>query len=240
MASPPFNHDATVPGDSDVVSQYPAAERTFRDIIESWLLIEHGRSGHHVIPSGSTATRDLTSDWEQGSIFFNTDDNEIQYQTEASAPFAWVGTSPTPAAGPIPSGKKMLFVESSAPSGWTGLDSVSDRMLRVVTASSGSGASTGGAWAISGLSVSVSVGATTLTNTTIPSHNHSYNDKHRDTTTTRSSSGSTSVNQGESDDGRTTGSTGSGGSHSHSGSGSASGDGNWRPSYQNVIVCSKT
>lgn len=233
MASPPFNPDATVPGDSDVVSQYPAAERTFRDIIESWLLIEHGRSGHHVIPYGDATDRDAITDWEQYSLFYNTDDSELQIQTAASAPFAWIGTSPEQAAGPIPATTKMVFVQAAAPSGWTGLDDASDRVLSVVTTTSATGGATGGSWTISGLSASVTVGSTTLSTSQIPSHNHSYE---------RAENSAKSGNNNDvfaDNNSTSTGNAGGGGSHSHSGSASLSSTGAWRPAYQNVIVCTK-
>lgn len=47
MASPPFSIAETVPGDSDFASQFPGTERTFRDIVESWLLINHNVQGRH-------------------------------------------------------------------------------------------------------------------------------------------------------------------------------------------------
>lgn len=47
MASPPFSISETVPGDSDVASQFPAIERSFRDTVESWLLIDHNNMGRH-------------------------------------------------------------------------------------------------------------------------------------------------------------------------------------------------
>ena len=47
MASPPFNPNEAVPGDNDFASQYPAVERTFRDVIESWLLVNHNNLGRH-------------------------------------------------------------------------------------------------------------------------------------------------------------------------------------------------
>lgn len=37
MATPPFSITETVPGDTDFMSVYPVAERTFRDVVESWL-----------------------------------------------------------------------------------------------------------------------------------------------------------------------------------------------------------
>lgn len=39
MATPPFAIAETVPADTDLISQYPVAEHTFRDIVESWLTI---------------------------------------------------------------------------------------------------------------------------------------------------------------------------------------------------------
>lgn len=47
MASPPFNINQALPGDSDIVSQHPGNARTFRDIVESWLLINHDTNGNH-------------------------------------------------------------------------------------------------------------------------------------------------------------------------------------------------
>lgn len=37
MASPPFAIAETTPQDSDVVLNYPLTERTYRDVVESWL-----------------------------------------------------------------------------------------------------------------------------------------------------------------------------------------------------------
>lgn len=47
MASPPFSIAETVPEDDDIVSQFPALDRTFRDVVESWLLVGHDTSGRH-------------------------------------------------------------------------------------------------------------------------------------------------------------------------------------------------
>lgn len=47
MATPPFLPDETKPADDDIVSQYPAVERAFRDIVETWLLVNHDTSGLH-------------------------------------------------------------------------------------------------------------------------------------------------------------------------------------------------
>lgn len=92
MASPPFNPSENLPGDTDVVSQYPAIERAFRDIIESWILVEHGRAGHHNFLVGTTIERDAITDWHRGSLWINSDTNprRLQFQTNLNPPFNWV------------------------------------------------------------------------------------------------------------------------------------------------------
>lgn len=89
MASPPFNPAETVPQDTDLASNFPAAERTFRDIIESWLLTEHGRSGHHAFPVGTTTERDAITDWEVGSFIYNTTLAKCQLVVSIG-PVTWV------------------------------------------------------------------------------------------------------------------------------------------------------
>lgn len=57
MASPPFNINQALPGDTDIVSQHPVNARQFRDIVESWLLINHDTNGQHFrveMPRSST------------------------------------------------------------------------------------------------------------------------------------------------------------------------------------------
>lgn len=47
MASPPFSINEALPGDSDIVSQHPTNARTFRDVVESWFLVDGNTSGRH-------------------------------------------------------------------------------------------------------------------------------------------------------------------------------------------------
>jgi hypothetical protein len=112
-------------------------------------------------------------------------------------------TQTTAASGGIPSGTVMLFVQTSAPTGWTkDTTSHNNKALRVVTGTASSGGSVGfttafASQAVAGTvttnvsgnlstvaqggnistsvsgSVSGSVGSTTLATSQIPSHNHS-------------------------------------------------------------------
>lgn len=80
MAVAPFNIDESKPADADIVAQYPANERTNRDIIESALAIEHdmgaasaNKTGHHKFNIGNNAARDAITNWNVGAIWFNTE-----------------------------------------------------------------------------------------------------------------------------------------------------------------------
>ena len=97
-------------------------------------------------------------------------DPHKQYALESS--LATVATSGSfndlldkPSTG-MPSGTRMLFYQANAPTGWSQVTSLNDRVLRVV---SGNGGSTGGSWSISGLNVE----GHTLSTSEIPSHSHS-------------------------------------------------------------------
>ena len=81
MATAPFTINQTVPGDDDVVSLFPAQNRTNMDNANDWLNFEHDASGHHKIPVITEAARDAISDWVLGSLVFNTDDTELQVVT---------------------------------------------------------------------------------------------------------------------------------------------------------------
>ena len=80
------------------------------------------------------------------------------------------GTVQTTAAsgGGFPSGTLMLFVQTSAPTGWTKSTSNNDKALRVVSGTAG----TGGSVAFTTAFASGSTGAYTLSTSQIPSHAH--------------------------------------------------------------------
>lgn len=64
MASPPFNVNQSLPGDTDIVSQHPPNARTFRDVVESWLGINHDTNGNHFrvdIPRSASPTTPAAS-----------------------------------------------------------------------------------------------------------------------------------------------------------------------------------
>lgn len=118
-------------------------------------------------------------------------------------------------AAPWPAGTRMLFVQSTAPVGWTKVTTHNNAALRVVSGSAGSGGTINFTTAFSVRSVSGAIGNTTLTTGQIPAHSHSINIR------TEASSGSASA--GFSEFGSTRGgssygaeaSGGAGGSHTH-------------------------
>ena len=80
----------------------------------------------------------------------------------------------------IPSGTRMLFAQTSAPTGWTKQTSNDNAALRVVSGSAGSGGSVNftsafTSQAVSG-SVSGSIGGTALSTGQMPAHSHTISD----------------------------------------------------------------
>ena len=127
--------------------------------------------------------------------------------------------------GPIPSGTKMLFKQSSAPTGWTFRSEDNDRTL-INTSTEADGGATGGSWTIG-----LSVDGHALTVNEMPSHSHTYD---KEQTEEMSSGGSVVASNATST--ANTSTVGGDSAHSHGLSGD---DGTWRPSYAKVITASK-
>lgn len=72
----------------------------------------------------------------------------------------------------FPSGTKMLFQQTAAPTGWTKDTTNDNKALRVVSGTAG----TGGSIAFTTAFGSQNVGDTALTTSQIPSHNHTFSD----------------------------------------------------------------
>lgn len=61
MASPPYAISETVPADTDQASNFPALERAFRDIVESWLTL-HSDPANGRLNQGIAVLAYVTSD----------------------------------------------------------------------------------------------------------------------------------------------------------------------------------
>jgi hypothetical protein len=66
----------------------------------------------------------------------------------------------------------MLFVQTSAPTGWTKSTTHDNKALRIVSGAASSGGSVAFTTAFASQSVAGTVGSTTLTTSQIPSHSH--------------------------------------------------------------------
>lgn len=132
------------------------------------------------------------------------------------------------AVGEFLSGVRLLFPQAAAPTGWTQVTTINDRVLRVVSTA---GAGIGGSWTISGLGGTVA--GHVLTIAELAAHTH--------TLTAVGGSLAPGPDQGSSGAGTastlTTSSVGTNSAHSHGFT--ASSDGTWRPSYLNIIIASK-
>jgi hypothetical protein len=132
----------------------------------------------------------------------------------------------------LPTGTAMLFVQTSAPTGWTKSTTHDNKALRVVSGSASSGGSVAFTTAFASQAVAGTVGNTTLTTAQIPSHTH------------QQTGGSAGLSAGSyfvaSDNGASGGNytqaTGGGGSHTHTFTGTAI---NLAVSYVDVIIATK-
>lgn len=122
-------------------------------------------------------------------------------------------------AGGVPSGTRMSFQQTAAPTGWTKdtTAAINDAVLRLVTGTAGSGGST----AFSTFNGQTATGATTLTSAEIPSHSHVHKQSSITTsftgTTSTSYLGNSNIYKISTDINNTTSiaAAGSGGSHTH-------------------------
>lgn len=165
-----------------------------------------------------------------------------------TAPTATAGTNNTQIASTafvstalanyFPSGTRILFQQTAAPTGWTKDTTHDNKALRVVSGSASSGGSVGFTSAFASQAVAGTVGSTTLGTNEIPSHTHVYSGFAPATTkgqaaAARVASGSQTATVGAS---HNTAATGGGGSHNHSFSGTAI---NLAVQYVDVIIAAK-
>jgi hypothetical protein len=130
----------------------------------------------------------------------------------------------------LPTGTAMMFVQTSAPTGWTKSTTHDNKALRVVSGAAASGGTV--AFTTAFASQTTTIGGTTLTTAQIPSHTHdvSYN------ATTMTTGGPTVVLTaipGTSSSGASN-ATGGGGSHTHTSTAI-----NLAVSYVDVIIATK-
>ena len=162
---------------------------------------------------------------------------------DTSGKVSAAGIQPSAIPVAFTSGTVMLFVQTSAPTGWVKSTAHNNKSLRVVSGTAGSGGSVAFTTAFANQAVSGTNGAigdTTLTIAQIPSHEHvaSYrrepNNDSNPTYLIGGTDGSTaSVNLG-------TGAAGGGGSHTHTASAFTGTAINLDVFYVDVIICTKS
>ena len=165
-----------------------------------------------------------------------------------TAPTATAGTNDTQIASTafvstalanyFPSGTRILFQQTAAPTGWTKDTTHDNKALRVVSGSTSSGGSVAFTSAFASQAVDGTVGSTTLGTSAIPSHTHNYfgytaaqkgQAAAARIVTNNSTTASVGVTLGAS-------AVGGGGSHSHSFTGTAI---NLAVQYVDVIIAQK-
>lgn len=183
--------------------------------------------------AGDTMTGDLTAP----NVFGSTKVQAPEIKATTKIVFPDNSEQTTAATTAFPSGTVMLFVQSTAPTGWTKSTAHNDKALRVVSGSVGSGGSVAfsSAFASQSVSGSVSVGSTTLSTAQIPSHTHgAYSGTSGSVLITSDAAGGVSYFFAAT----SSGATGGGGSHTHSGSFTGTAI-NLAVQYVDVIICTK-
>lgn len=139
--------------------------------------------------------------------------NSGKYLTTDGTNTSWGTVS----SGGFDAGTRMIFAQTSAPTGWTkDTTNYNNHALRVVTGSASTGGSVDFTTAFASQAVTGSVGtsgATTLSTTQMPSHTHGLSGQRA------GGGGVVLIIDGGNSEGQsaTTNSTGGGGSHTHSG-----------------------
>lgn len=122
-------------------------------------------------------TNDLSNLAAEANAIFNSITANATAITAIS-----IGGTPFNANSAIPAGTVMLFVQNTAPTGWTKSTTHDNKALRIVSGNANTGgsvaftsafASQGVAGSLSSTTVTGSVGSTTLSLSQIPSHGHS-------------------------------------------------------------------
>lgn len=80
-----------------------------------------------------------TTDIDLGELAINTYDGKLYLKKNVGGVETIVDVTASASGNPIPSGTKMLFVQTSAPVGWTKDTTHNDKSLRVVNGTAGSG-----------------------------------------------------------------------------------------------------
>ena len=146
--------------------------------------------------------------------------------TNGSGILSWSGVEPG-----FVSGTAMIFVQTSAPTGWTKSTAHDNKALRIVSGAASSGGSVAFTTAFASQTPTGTVGSTTLSTAQMPSHTHN---------TYLFSGSSSGINGNNADTGLTQGNpttaTGGGGSHNHSFTGTAI---NLAVQYVDAIIATK-
>lgn len=107
MASPPFAISTVTPGDSDIVSQFPLNERQVRDIIQSWLLVNHDVNGNHAQLIMPFSAQPATPGASLVVVYADTGGRLRVLYPDAT--LGWVG---------LPPGAIINYALGSVPVGW--------------------------------------------------------------------------------------------------------------------------
>lgn len=137
--------------------------------------------------NGAIIIKDVSGNPGSAIMQFTNNAGTVEYNhiksnlggIEISSNVAIAGTNATLNGRQIdafPTNTAMLFIQSSAPTGWTKITSYNDYALRIVSGTASVGGNVGFSSAFNGSSISAAIGATTLSIDQMPSHAHTIYD----------------------------------------------------------------
>ena len=220
-------------GTKTVFCTYPAERSVYVDGSS----IVPGATATLPVSSGGTGANTLTSN----NVILGNGTSAVQFVAPGTASnvltsngTSWVSQASGGGSG-FDAGTKMLFVQTSAPTGWTkDTTNYNNHAIRVVTGTASTGGTVDFTNAFVSQSVSGTVGGTTLTTAEMPSHSHPVGGTSPGGNTGNpNASGWASASR----NGNTSSAdTGGGGSHNHSFTGTAI---NLAVKYLDVITATK-
>lgn len=193
-----------------------------------------------VLSPNSNTDRTLTLPDQTGTILLGNGSEGTAGQVLTSNGAGALPTFQAAGGSGFAAGTAMLFVQTSAPTGWTKSTTHNDKALRVVSGSASSGGTTAFSTVFANQTPTIttsglSAAATTLTTTQIPSHTHTIV-----RATDPCSAGQGAMGTSYVGSSFTSSSTGGGGSHTHSISGSATSSAiTLNVQYVDVIIATK-
>lgn len=114
MASPPFSLNTSAPANTDIAANFPTLDRSDKDVIQSWFLVQQNDLGHNVdllldqVGSANGLGSDPTPSAGTAAIYYDTTTVLMEYRGDVASAIQLS----------VPIGAILDFAGSTAPNGY--------------------------------------------------------------------------------------------------------------------------